>query len=110
MYYKKMVGKRIFLSPISASDVSLFTKWMNDFSNTDYTLRSAELFNEMSETAWIESKSKENSFVFSIIKFENDEEKNIGVISIDKINYSSRSATLGIMIGDPEERSKGYGS
>lgn len=29
-YYKKIVGKRIYLSPINANDTDIYIKWMNE--------------------------------------------------------------------------------
>ncbi len=29
-YYKKIVGKRIYLSPVSTDEVDRYLKWMND--------------------------------------------------------------------------------
>ena len=29
-YYKKITGKRIYLSPINADDVEIYIKWMNE--------------------------------------------------------------------------------
>ena len=29
-YFKKVIGKRIYLSPRSPEDTEIFTKWLND--------------------------------------------------------------------------------
>ena len=46
--------------------------------------------------------------MFSIVTLEND--KLIGNISLEDIDYVMRTGTLGIFIGDIEARSKGYGT
>jgi hypothetical protein len=30
MYFKKLVGKKCYLSPIDVNDVEIFTEWLND--------------------------------------------------------------------------------
>ena len=30
-YFKKIIGKRIYLSPINKDDAETYTKWMNDY-------------------------------------------------------------------------------
>lgn len=39
-----------------------------------------------------------------------NEDKLIGSISLENIDHTNRRATLGIFIGDREEREKGYGT
>ena len=31
MYFKKLIGENIYLSPISVEDVENYTNWLNDF-------------------------------------------------------------------------------
>lgn len=42
-YFKKVVGKRIYLSPSSPEDAEIFTKWLNDFEVTDYISKSPKI-------------------------------------------------------------------
>ena len=35
MYFKKLEGKRVYLSPMTLDDVNDYTKWMNDRKVTD---------------------------------------------------------------------------
>ena len=107
-YFKKIVGERIYLSPISMDDAEVFTKWMNDFNVTAYTGRSSRLMTIECEKVWLNSALNSCEPLFSIIKLENDEL--IGNISLMKIDNIRRTATLGIMIGEDENRSKGYGT
>lgn len=106
-YYKKLLGENIYLSPICEEDVETFTKWLNDFDVTDYIGRSDALSTLSGEKEWIASVISEKKYIFSIIKNEGD--KLIGNIELSDIKHSDRTATLGIMIGENDERSKGYG-
>lgn len=107
-YFKKLVGERVYLSPMCMADAETFTKWMNDFNVTDYTGRSSSLMTMEAENSWMNNVLNSNEPLFSIIKLENDEL--IGNISLMKIDNIRRTATLGIMIGEDKNRSKGYGT
>ena len=96
-YFKKLVGEKIYLSPPNEEDIEIYTKWLNDFNTTDYIGRSSE-----------KNSKKEDGATFAIIEAKTD--KLIGSCSIDGINNISRTATLGIFIGDDEARNKGYGT
>lgn len=110
-YFKKILGDRIYLSPRSANleDVEKFTYWLNDFGITDYLAKSNQVITLSSEKEWFE-KSIAQSTEPSFFIVELDTNKLIGTISLIKIDYPNRSATLGIFIGDKEYHSKGYGT
>ena len=108
-YFKKLVGEHIYLSPMSLEDVEKYTEWMNDFETTDYTGRSSQMYTVENERKWLEGSIEDKSNqIFGIVVLEND--KLIGNCGIHKIDSTNRTATLGIFIGDKEERSKGYGT
>ena len=107
-YYKKLVGERVYLSPVSADDANTFAKWMNDFEVTDYIGRSENLLTLPQEQAWINEVMQGKNYLFSIVK--NEDDKLIGNIELRNISHTNRSGTIGIVIGESEERSKGYGT
>lgn len=108
-YFKKIVGKRIYLSPPSMEDVEIYTKWMNDRSVTDGIQNTSSICTLERERKWIEnSNTKENTFNFAIVEKEKDQLLgNCGIYKIDPID---RTATLGIFIGEEEKRNQGYGA
>lgn len=110
-YFKKLVGDRIYLSPKGVSDeeIEKFTEWMNDFQVTDYTGRSGQITTLIGEKDYLENsaKSTENRN-FNIIELS--ENKIIGTLGFEHINWIERSAILGIFIGDTDFRSNGYGT
>lgn len=107
-YFKKLESDRIYLSPASVDDVEIYTRWMNSFDVTDKIGSSNSLFSLLSEKEYLERKIDENNKSFSIIKKEDD--SLLGNCSIFDINYLHQTATLGIFIGEDNERNKGYGS
>lgn len=106
-YFKKLIGERIYLSPRSIEDAETYTEWMNDFEVSDYTGRSGQLMSLEGEKKYLEEKNNEEA-TFAIVTLDND--KMIGTISLEDINYIHRIATLGIFIGDKDFRDKGYGT
>ena len=107
-YFKKLVGERIYLSPMSIEDAETYVKWLSDFRTTDGVGHSKQLVNTDSEKEWIEDVLKEGKYNFAIVSLEDD--KLLGSCGIDNVNSSDRHATLGIFIGEEENRSKGYGA
>ena len=106
-YFKKLVGEKIYLSPVSTEDVEKFTEWKNDFNVTDYTGRSGSLTSFEAEKQYSQETSN-NKIKFSIITLKDD--KLIGWISLDDINYIHSTASLGIVIGEKEYLNQGYGT
>lgn len=105
-YFKKLVGERIYLSPRNIEDYEQFTEWLNDFETTDYIGRSNQITTLIGEKEWLEKHANDVAS-FSIIDLKED--KLLGSIGIEDINYTRRTGTLGIFIGDKDSRNKGYG-
>ena len=108
MYYKKIEGERIYLSPMCIDDAEKYAKWMNDFKVTDGINGSRNVINLESEKKWIEENSKVGNYNFSIVKKEKDEL--IGNCSFHDLDKIWGNATVGIFIGEEENRNKGYGA
>lgn len=109
-YYKKLVGDRIYLSPKGVSDDEMqkFTEWMNDFEVTDYTGRSGQITTLIGEKEYLEKSARDTeNRNFDIVELNDD--KLIGTLGLEHINWVERSAELGIFIGDKDFRSNGYG-
>ena len=111
LFFKKLVGDRIYLSPQGTSEEELekFTEWMNDFQVTDYIGRSGQITTIVGEKEWLENSAKNTANRnFNII--ESKDNKLIGTIGLEHFNWIERSAVLGIFIGDKDFRSNGYGT
>ena len=110
-YYKKLIGDRIYLSPrgTSEDEIQKFTEWMNDFEVTEYTGRSGQIVTLIGEKEYLEDSARESkNRNFDIIEL--NENKLIGTLGLEHINWIERSAVLGIFIGDEDYRSNGYGT
>ena len=107
MYYKKIVGERLYLSPVDIdNEVKTMTRWMNEDQDIAY-------FNGFYGSLLGEDKVRERlmkwnegPFMFSIINLETDEF--MGHISMFNMGPHELSSTMGIYIGEAY-RNKGYG-
>ncbi len=104
-YYKKLVGKKCYLSPISIEDVGQYTEWLNDLEVTKTLSIFSMNISYNSEIEILERVSKEHNY--AIIDLEND--KLIGNVGLTDINHLHRTAEIGIFIGDKSYWNKGYG-
>ncbi len=110
-YLKKLIGERIYLSPKGSSEeeIQKFSEWMNDFQVTDYIGRTSQITTYASEKEYLENTEKDNEKrTFNIVNLEDD--KLVGTVGLEHINWIERSAVLGIFIGDDDFRSNGYGT
>ena len=107
-YYKKLVGKKCYLSPINVEDADQYCIWLNDLE-VSYNLL---IFNQQlsleKEKMILQDMIKNNAQIFAIVDADSD--KLIGNCSIFRINERNRKAEVGIFIGDKNYWSKGYGS
>lgn len=106
-YFKKLIGERIYISPMNVEDAEIYTKWLNNSEITQYLSIHNSLVSITGERDYLENFSKQE-FHMCIVKIENDEL--IGNISLENIDYKNGSAELGIFIGDEKNLGKGYGS
>ena len=106
-YFKKMIGKRVYLSPICAEDAEQYCEWLNDFDVAKNLLIFNQQLSLEREKALLHEMAKNDAQIFGIIEIENN--KLIGNCSIFRINERNRKAEVGIFIGDKNYWSKGYG-
>jgi RimJ/RimL family protein N-acetyltransferase len=106
MYFKKMAGKKCYLSPININDAEKFTEWLNDLEVTINLTLYNEIVNMEKEKALLEEISKNHNY--SIIDNETNELiGNCGYVEVDNLNQTGE---VGIFIGNKNYWGKGYGS
>ena len=107
MYY----GEKVCLRAYREEDIPKATSFVNDeelkkllVTNVPFPMTLWE------EKEWVKSQksSQDGSYNFAIEDIET--KKYIGGCGIQEVNWLSRVATVGIMIGDKEYWGKGYGT
>ena len=106
-YFKKIVGERLYLSPINSEDYELYTKWMNDFETAKYITQLTNVVSLDAEKEYLANITS-SKYHFAIVL--NEEDRLIGNISLMNVHEVDRNAELGIFIGEATDRNKGYGS
>ncbi len=98
-------GNKINLRPLDQeTDLEKVTKWINDQEVTEFMshfLPSTR--NE--EKEWLNKKSEKDV----VLAIETKSGLHIGTIGLHQIDYRSGTAHIGIMIGDQNYWSKGFG-
>lgn len=105
-YYKKLVGHKVYLSPMCMEDAETYTKWLNDPLVTENLGMPSNLVSVPGEKDWISKNSQGTQF--AIVKTETDQL--IGNCGFNAVNQIHQCAEVGIFIGDEENRNNGYGS
>ena len=106
MYFKKLVGKKCYLSPIDINDAGKFAEWLNDLELTVNLTLYNSIINVENEKVFLENLSKEHNY--SIIDLETNELiGNCGFLEVDNLNQTGEA---GIFIGNKSFWGKGYGT
>ena len=105
-----LVGRTIYLSPLSRDDISeRYIGWLNDpevcrdnsHATFPNTLEKA--------TAYVDSvQARDTELAFAVRLVANDE--HVGNVALNRISWVHRSAELAILIGEKEAWNKGVGS
>jgi RimJ/RimL family protein N-acetyltransferase len=107
-HYKKLVGKKCYLSPCDMDDAEKWAEWFNDLAVTlplgDEAYTSSTLAGEREA---IEGILKNKAHIFTIVDLEND--LPLGRCLLFNVDHVNRSAMFGIFIGEKSYWGKGYG-
>ena len=104
-YFKKLVGKKCYLSPMNVEDAEQFTEWLNDLEVIGHLGRSSEPVTVAAERKKLEGFGDQH--VYAIVDLETD--RLIGSTGLNNMNQTHGCSWLGIMIGDKSYHDKGYG-
>ena len=107
MYFKKIVGEKVYLSPRSVDDAEKYVEWLNNHEIAKYLNYNSKILTLEVEREFL-AKTNSDSYNFAIVDKKTDEL--IGSISLMNIKNVHRTAELGIFIGDEDHLSHGYGS
>ncbi len=106
--YKKLVGEKVYLSPVSTDDWQTYDKWNNDDELTYFYYGGRKDVSPAATDSSGLEKHANSKPIFSIIEKEAD--KLIGECMFNFEDMDNRHAKIGIAIGEKEYWSMGYGS
>ncbi len=105
-YYKKIVGKKIYIAPLKTEDAEKILEWVNDKEVATRTGGWSININNEFEKEFIKN-SKDDMHNYGIVRKEDNEL--IGCCGIKDIHPIHRYCEIGLFIGNKDERGKGYG-
>ena len=105
-----MTGNLVALGPLRRDWLPVYQHWLNDFEMLKLVDRRFRPHSEEWITQWYErhASGANDSLIFMII--ERAGKRPVGNVALQEIDYRNRTAELGIYIGDPACRGRGYGS
>ncbi|MCL2707984.1 MAG: GNAT family N-acetyltransferase [Defluviitaleaceae bacterium] len=106
-YFKKIAGERLYLSPICTDDFEIYTKWLNDYDVAAGIGQYPKMIGIGGEKKILERLAADEQ-CYAMVLYETDEL--IGNIGLHNIDDISRSAEIGLFIGEAANRGKGYGA
>jgi RimJ/RimL family protein N-acetyltransferase len=102
-------GELVALGPLRRELLPLYQRWINDLGTTRTLDLPPQPMTLEKEQDWYDQNSRaENSVPFTI--YERETLRPIGNTGLDGVDHRNRTATFGIVIGEPDCRGKGYGT
>ena len=106
-YYKKLVGEKCYLSPISKEDAAQYSEWLSDI-DVGISLGCFGIqLSLQKEEEILDKMITRNEYVFGII--DNKTDTLIGNCGLHDVNNVDGRAEFGIFIGDKSHWGKGFG-
>ena len=105
----KLEGERVELRRHSRANYPLYAEWYGDPEVWHLTSWAASPLGQSAVERLFEDRelsSAEDSFAIHV----RGEDAPIGVISLMNISEANESADLSVIVGDPEDRNRGYGA
>jgi RimJ/RimL family protein N-acetyltransferase len=100
-------GKKVILRPVSEKDIPLFLRWLNDPEVRQYIANILPV-TEGGEREYIQGLAKKSDTdIVLVIEVKG---RPIGVMGLHRINWQSRTAVTGAIIGEKDCWNKGYGT
>ena len=105
-------GEKVLLRALAHSDVPSFVRWFNDQEVTQFLGADMWPMSTESEERWFNRHVEENTLVLGIetIAAAGQSGVHIGNIGLHNVSERNHNAELGIVIGEKEYWSQGYGT
>ncbi len=106
-YFRKLIGEKCYLSPVSLEDAERYTEWLNDMEVGQFILAASQII-DVDKEREILKRLTQNNVIFAIV--DKDTNKAIGICGLHDLDDVHRRATLGIFIGDKTYWNQGIGA
>ena len=102
-------GQQVRLRAVEPEDLERAYKWINDHDVTRY-LTARYPLSRADEKRWLSEQPKNDLGAGVVLAIDTNEGEHIGNLDLHRTKVDDRTAHLGIMIGEKEYWSNGYGS
>jgi RimJ/RimL family protein N-acetyltransferase len=99
----------VYLRALDLSDLERTWKWHNDSGLYETLVHPFRHVSRAAEEEWIRRKLAYSQTEIQLAICLKESNQHIGIINLCSIDWTTRMAEIGIFIGEPEHRSKGYG-
>ena len=103
-------GRLIRLRALEPEDAERAYRWINDRENVSRYLMARYPYSMSFEKEFMAEATKKNEFSEARFAIETKDGVHIGMCGLHQARPEDRTAELGIMIGEVEYQSRGYGS
>ncbi|MBU3106526.1 GNAT family N-acetyltransferase [Clostridium gasigenes] len=104
-------GKLVELRAYKEEDIEIATNFINDEEIKKFLCLGVPFpMTKWEEEAWVKSRKAGADFTYDFAVCDLKDGKYIGGCSINEANIKNKNCTIGIMIGDKDYWSKGYGT
>ena len=102
-------GYLVALGPLQREHIPLYLRWINDFGTTRTLGIPPRPMTLEQETAWYEQAAVDDARVGFTI-YERASGRPIGNCGLHEVDLANRRTLVGIMIGEPDARGRGFGT
>ena len=102
-------GERTALGPLRPELYSLHTRWVNDTEVGWNVFGLPQTRTLQQESEWLDAELQDPHSLYFLI-YAQDRWRPIGVTSLTAIDFRRGTASFRMLIGDPADRSKGFGT
>ena len=102
-------GERVALGPLRPELYPLHTRWVNDTEVGWNVFGLPQTRTLQQESEWLDAELQDPHSLYFLI-YAQDRWRPIGVTSLTAIDFRRGTATFRMLIGDPADRGKGFGT
>jgi len=102
-------GELVALGPLRREHIPLYLRWINNFGTTRTLGVPPRPMTLEQETAWYEQAAVDDARTGFTI-YERASGRAIGNCGLHEVDLANRRTVVGIMIGEPDARGRGYGT
>jgi [ribosomal protein S5]-alanine N-acetyltransferase len=103
-----LIGEKVYLRALELADCPIFVQWLNDPAVQRTTLL-ARPVNLQDEQDYVERMRQSKSDIATLI-VDRHTDQSVGVIALHDIDWRNRHGRFGLVIGEPGNWDKGYGT